>query len=144
MPTITRGRGQPRRKPSSEVKGSRGPRPDRRDVHRTTLPGDPTIRPTVPTAMGEENARFDPTGEPDEAKASSPVRRGAAETGPHGNRADRPPYVEARPLPSHRTTRRVTPFKGGGRLAARGVLSCRGGRTPRGSNDRDVTGIEVA
>jgi hypothetical protein len=51
------------------------------------------IRPTVPTAMGEDNARFDPTGEPDEAKVSSPVRRGAAETGPYGNRADRPPYV---------------------------------------------------
>src|SRR3954452_14119166 len=92
MPTITRGRGQPRRKPSSEVKGSRGPRPDRRDIYRTALPGDPTIRPTVPTEMGEDNARFDPTGEPDEAKVSSPVRRGAAETGPHGNRADRPPY----------------------------------------------------
>lgn len=57
------------------------------------LPGDPTIRPTVPTEVGEDNARFDPTGEPDEAKVSRPVRRGAAETGPHGNRADRPPYV---------------------------------------------------
>jgi hypothetical protein len=93
MPTITRGRGRPRLKPSSKVKGSRGSRPDRRDVHRTTLPGDPTICTTVPTEMGEDNARFDPTGEPDEAKVSSPVRRGAAETGPHGNRADRPPYV---------------------------------------------------
>jgi hypothetical protein len=27
------------------------------------------------------------------SKGSRPVRRGAAETGPHGNRADRPPYV---------------------------------------------------
>jgi hypothetical protein len=51
------------------------------------------IRTTVPTEVGEDNARFEPTGEPDEAKVSSPVRRGAAETGPHGNRADRPPYV---------------------------------------------------
>ena len=55
------------------------------------------IRTTVPTEMGEDNARFDPTGEPDEAKVSSPVRRGAAETGPQGNRADRPPYVRPRP-----------------------------------------------
>jgi hypothetical protein len=93
MPTITRGRGRPRPKPPSEVKGSRGPRPDRRGVLRTSLPGDPTIRTTVPTEVGEDNARFEPTGEPDEAKVSSPVRRGAAETGPHGNRADRPPYV---------------------------------------------------
>src|SRR3954451_15386479 len=93
MPTITRGRGHPRRKPSSEVKGSRESRPDRSAIHQTALPGDPTIRTTVPTEMGKDNARFDPTGEPDEAKVSSPVRRGAAETGPYGNCADRPPYV---------------------------------------------------
>ena len=34
-----------------------------------------------------------PTGEPDDRKRSSPVRRGAAETEPHGHRADRPPYL---------------------------------------------------
>src|SRR5262245_16257020 len=36
-----------------------------------------------------------PTGEPDDAKVSRPVRRGAAETGLKGNRADRPPYFQA-------------------------------------------------
>src|SRR5436305_2859564 len=33
------------------------------------------------------------TGEPDEVKASSPVWRGAAETGLRSNCADRPPYL---------------------------------------------------
>src|SRR5664280_2831881 len=41
----------------------------------------------------EGTPRIEPTGEPDDAKVSSPVRRGAAETGAHGNRADRPPYM---------------------------------------------------
>jgi hypothetical protein len=34
-----------------------------------------------------------PTGEPDDANVSSPVRREAAETEPHGHRADRLPYL---------------------------------------------------
>ena len=36
-----------------------------------------------------------PTGEPDDRKRSSPVRRGAAETEPYGHRADRLPYLRS-------------------------------------------------
>jgi hypothetical protein len=41
-----------------------------------------------------------PTGETDDMKISSPVRRGAAETGPRGNRADRLPYLRCQHPPS--------------------------------------------
>ena len=42
---------------------------------------------------GERYLNRSLTGEPDDAKISSPVRRGAAETEPYGHRADRLPYL---------------------------------------------------
>ena len=48
---------------------------------------------TITVLQGERRKVFEgsPTGEPDDGKPSSPVRRGAAETGLRGYRADRPP-----------------------------------------------------
>jgi len=42
----------------------------------------PRDEPTDPDHGAEETPRIEPTGEPGDAKVSSPVRRGAAETGP--------------------------------------------------------------
>src|SRR4051794_35055838 len=41
---------------------------------------------------GHHSFEVSPTGEPDDRKRSSPVRRGAAETEPYSHRADRLPY----------------------------------------------------
>jgi hypothetical protein len=68
-----------------------------------------------------------PTGEPDEAKVSSPVRRGAAETEPHGHRADRLPYS------SRRASLRINPIDEAvvEKTFAQLLRSLNGARTPR-------------
>ncbi len=45
------------------------------------------------TTTQEEGVLIASTGELDDVKVSSPVRRGAAETEPGSHRADRPPYL---------------------------------------------------